>query len=269
MLIQTMRRNPWSSAQDAALLAVAMLAAFLLALEYEIVNFWDQYDTEQRRIRVEEVLVLTMLLAAGIVAFSLRRLHEERRDLELRLRTEIELRDSRALALQDALTALPNLRAFRAALEAAMTSRRPGGDALAVYLLDLNGFKRVNDEEGHAAGDAVLRAIAQRFRAAARAEDMVARIGGDEFAVVARGVRSREEAGEIGQRFVVALDSPVIVGTRSYPVGVAIGVAFDAEDRVNAEELMARADLAMYSAKAAKQSALRFFVPPTAVAKRA
>ena len=128
----------------------------------------------------------------------------------------------------------------------------------------LDGFKRVNDEEGHATGDEVLRAVALRFRAVARTDDLVARLGGDEFAVLANGVHSRDEAVDIGQRFVDALKNPVLLGNRAYAVGVAVGVAFHPEDGTTAEELMHSADLAMYGAKATKRSGLRLFSPAAA-----
>jgi diguanylate cyclase (GGDEF)-like protein len=260
-LVRTVQRHPWSSAQDATLLASAMLLGLLLALEYDIVEFWEEYNASQRRLRLAEVFVLTGLLGLGIIGFVLRRMHEERRDLEHRLRAEAEMRENRALAMLDPLTALPNRRALNEALETAIASARSGGTALAFYLLDLNGFKRVNDEHGHAAGDEVLKAVAQRLRAAARNGDLIARLGGDEFAVLAGGVGSREEAFDIGQRFVAALGNPVRVADRAYAVGVAVGVAFYPEDGVTAEELVHHADLAMYTAKAGKQSSLRFFEP--------
>ena len=263
-LTQAVQRNPWSSAQDASLLAAALVVGFLLALEYEIVTFWDQLNSDQKRVRMEEMLLLTALLGAGIFAFVLRRMHEQRRDLEQRLRTELELSENRALALQDPLTELPNRRAIKAALDASIAVARSDGKALAFYLLDLNGFKRVNDEEGHATGDAVLKAVAHRFRAVARAGDLVARLGGDEFAVLATGVESREEASDIGQRFVAALENPVMVGSQAYVLGVAIGVSFYPQDGTTVDELMHSADLAMYGAKATRRSELRFFAPATA-----
>lgn len=260
-LTQAVQRHPWSSAQDAALLAAALTVGLLLALEYDIVAFWDDFNSDQKRLRLEEMLLLTALLGAGIFAFVLRRMHEERRDMEQRLRTEFELRENRALALQDPLTELPNRRAIKAALDASIAVAASDGKALAFYLLDLNGFKRVNDEEGHATGDAVLKAVANKFRTVARAGDLVARLGGDEFAVLAAGVESRQEASDIGQRFVAALDNPVVMGSRSYALGVAIGVAFHPQDGTTADELMHRADLAMYGAKATRRSELRFFTP--------
>jgi diguanylate cyclase (GGDEF)-like protein len=129
----------------------------------------------------------------------------------------------------------------------------------AFYLLDLNGFKRVNDKHGHAVGDELLRIVAKRFRAVARKEDLVARLGGDEFAVLACDVESREKATQIGERFVAALSEEITVAGRSHPIGVAIGVALYPEDGRLADEIMHHADLAMYKAKANKPSSLTFF----------
>jgi diguanylate cyclase (GGDEF)-like protein len=256
------RQHPWSSAQDAALLSSVLLVGLLLALEYDIALFWDDLDSNQRRLRFEELLILTGLLGLGVFVFILRRMQEERGNLEARLSAEIELRESRALAMQDPLTSLPNRRAIRADLDAAI-ERESAGGALAFYLLDLNGFKRVNDEHGHASGDAVLQAVAQRFRAAARAGDTIARLGGDEFAVLAPGVSSRGEATQIGQRFVDAMADGISVGNGSFAVGVAVGVAFFPADGSTADELIHHADLAMYRAKATERSELRFFEPAT------
>lgn len=111
-LARTIRLHPWSSLQDAALLAAAMLVGLLLAFEYDFLVFWDDLTPRQRRIRLDEMFALTGLLALGIFAFILRRLHEERVDLERQLRVERDVREIRALAMQDPLTTLPNRRAI-------------------------------------------------------------------------------------------------------------------------------------------------------------
>jgi diguanylate cyclase (GGDEF)-like protein len=259
-LATAVRRHPWASALDATLLALVMLAGIVVALEYEIVAFWDTFEDRQRRIRVEEIFLLSLLLAVGLALFTVRRLGETRRDRERELSARLEALANRALAMQDPLTELPNRRALAAALETAVVHHPPDERRLhAYYLLDLNGFKRVNDEHGHAVGDELLRIVAQRFRAAARAEDLVARIGGDEFAVLARDVEGRDAASRIGERFVSALGEGIQAGSRLHPVGVAVGVALYPQDGSSAEELMHHADLAMYMAKAEKRSSLRFF----------
>ena len=257
-LVQTIHQHPRSSVQDAALLAVAMLVAILLAFEYDIVAFWGELGEHEQRIRLEEVFVLTGLLGAGIVAFVLRRLHEQRYDFENQLRVEAEMGLSRALALQDPLTELPNRRALASALDAAVARASRDGGTFAFYLLDLNGFKRVNDKHGHLVGDEVLRETARRLRAAARQGDLAARLGGDEFAVLAYRVGTRPEATEIGRRLLAALDGGIRIGDQVFGVGVAVGVALCPADATTAEEVVRRADAAMYQAKTRDGSALSF-----------
>jgi diguanylate cyclase (GGDEF)-like protein len=256
-LVRSIRGHPLASMRDIALYGAALLVSLLLAVEYEIVRFWEDYDPRQRQLRFAEVFALTGLLGLSIASFAARRLNDERRDQQRLLGAEAEIRESRVLAMQDPLTALPNRRAIIPALEEAIAGRP--GTTLAFYLLDLNGFKKVNDAYGHVTGDAVLRAVAQRFRAVARDKDLIARLGGDEFAVLACGVRSRGEAFDIGQRYIASLDAAVCVGDCAYNIGVAAGVAFYPDDGATAEEIMHRADLAMYAAKAERKSELLFF----------
>jgi diguanylate cyclase (GGDEF)-like protein len=254
-LVAVIRRHPWSSSQDAFVLALVMLAGTLLALQYDLVEFWDQYTDRERRIKVEEVFLLSVLLVGGLAVFMFRRLKEARLDME----REAHAQADRALAMQDALTELPNRRALNAALEQALASLPAAGRVHAYYVLDLNGFKQVNDRHGHAIGDELLRAVAKRFRAVARNADLVARFGGDEFGVLARDVENCDAAYEIGERFVAALDAPIVVDGRSCTVGVAVGVALYPDDGNTVDAVTQRADLAMYKAKADKRSNVQVF----------
>jgi diguanylate cyclase (GGDEF)-like protein len=238
-----------------------MTVALLVALEYDIVVFWDDLAPRQRQLRVEEIFALTILLGVGIFGFVVRRLNEQRLDVERRLIADIEAREARVLAMQDPLTGLANRRALASAVEAAIAACPSDGTSHAFFLLDLNGFKRVNDTHGHHAGDEVLRAVAQRFASVARKGDFLARLGGDEFAVLACNVAGRDQAIEIGQRFVRALQSEIAVEGRTYPIGVSIGAALYPEDGANAGQIMERADFSMYQAKASKTSSLRLWEP--------
>ena len=252
-LFGTIRRHPLTSAFDMVLLATVVAFASIFAAIFDLAEFWSDISPEERTITLEELSALGALLAIGLGIFVWRRVLEEQQDRSRWQKAEEELHEQRTLAMADPLTELPNRRGFMAALEHIVA--RHGAVAAAVYLLDLNGFKQVNDQCGHDAGDEVLRAVGQRFRAAARADDVVARLGGDEFAVLAHGVRSHVEAADIGDRFIDALKSELTVNGHTYRIGVAVGVALLPEDGLAVRELLVSADMAMYRAKNINRSA--------------
>ena len=162
-------------------------------------------------------------------------------------------------AYHDALTGLASRALFRErALEA--LQRDAGGAGVAILLLDLDGFKEVNDSLGHAAGDALLVQVAARLRAAVRDGDTVARIGGDEFGVVIESPDARADAEVVAGRIAAALQEPVRVGARELHVAVSIGLACGA-DAADVDQLVRNADLAMYRAKAAGGAGLAAYDP--------
>ncbi|GAA3160206.1 hypothetical protein GCM10010466_58830 [Planomonospora alba] len=148
-------------------------------------------------------------------------------------------------ATHDTLTRLANRDLF--AERAASVLGETGGAGVALVLVDLDDFKAVNDRLGHAVGDALLVAVADRLRGCVRQVDMVARLGGDEFAVLLRGVCATA-AGEIAEQIIQALRTPVIAGGHDLLVQASIGLADGGPD-TDANELLRRADLAMYAAK--------------------
>jgi diguanylate cyclase (GGDEF)-like protein len=149
-------------------------------------------------------------------------------------------------ALRDGLTGLANRRAFRQALEAAV---REGAPAFALYFIDLDRFKPVNDGYGHAAGDDVLEIVASRLRGVVASSDVTARIGGDEFAVIAYDVSDRGRAEAIAARLLAAIEERITVGQSSVGVSASIGVAVVAGSDRTADGALAQADAAMYAAK--------------------
>jgi len=251
--------HPQSSVQDALLLLALMLAALLLALQYDLFFFIKELSDAERKISLAESVFLSLLLTASILVFIVRRLSEQKRDLSLKVVAEVELRELTALAMQDPLTGLLNRRAFLEALTDAVKSPPANGTQNAVFLVDLDHFKRINDVHGHAAGDHVLEVVADRFRAAARPSDLVARIGGDEFAILAYNV-DQDAAQKIGDRFLASLASPIQGGKHAHKVCMSIGVALIPEDGMTQEEILRNADLAMYRAKNL-HNALAFFAP--------
>ena len=259
MLRRAIVANPHSSLQDALLIFALMTAALLLALQYNLFFFLEELSEAERKISLAEAIFLTLLLTACIFFFILRRLSDQRRDIATKAAAEVELRELTALATQDPLTGLLNRRALIAALTAA-TSRPPAnGTKNALFLIDLDHFKRVNDLHGHAAGDEVLEVVADRFRAAARPSDLVTRIGGDEFAVLAYNV-DRESARKIGERFIEGLTARIRAGGHTHQVKMSVGVALIPDDGTTPEDILRNADLAMYRAKAL-HNALMFFAP--------
>jgi diguanylate cyclase (GGDEF)-like protein len=194
------------------------------------------------------------------MAGALERAHQ--RELELRQAREQlarlgnELRGSRIgerharhRALRDDLTTLPNRACFRDRLEQALLRSDPQSPGLVVFYLDLDGFKQVNDCQGHSAGDLVLRIVAARLRGAVRAGDLVARLGGDEFACMLPSAMSRDQLGHMARKLLDAIGEPVQVASARFAVRPSIGVAVYPTDGIGADDLLAHADAAMYRAK--------------------
>ena len=154
------------------------------------------------------------------------------------------------LAYHDALTRLPNRALFRDRLEQAMRQAEREGRKVAVLMLDLDGFKQVNDNLGHAAGDRLLVEVAGRLRGCLRAADTVARLGGDEFAIVLPQVASADGAKALARRAAAALDAPVAVDGRPLRPGASIGATLFPDDAGDVDALLGNADLALYRAKA-------------------
>jgi len=155
---------------------------------------------------------------------------------------------AREEALTDTLTGLRNRRAFDALLARALQ----GGGGFALLHVDLDFFKQVNDTHGHAAGDLVLRVAARRMLSVVRAQDVIARVGGDEFVILLPGVWSAGAVGTVARRLVGALEEPVSDGALRYRVSASVGATLsrDHPDRTPGE-ILAAADRALYAAKAA------------------
>jgi diguanylate cyclase (GGDEF)-like protein len=166
---------------------------------------------------------------------------------------QAQLRDA-AFQLQrrsmyDALTGLPNRNLFFDRLEQSCATYQRQQTAFAVLMLDLDGFKAVNDSRGHATGDEVLREVGARFASVMRASGTMARIGGDEFAAILPGVATVALAHIIAEKLRKTLNLPIIVAGHAFSVGVSIGIALCPQNGTEAPLLMARADHAMYEAK--------------------
>lgn len=153
------------------------------------------------------------------------------------------------MALRDPLTGLPNRRLLEDRLHFALAAARRRQTKVVVMMIDLDGFKSVNDHFGHAAGDLVLQEVGMRLEGALRESDTVSRIGGDEFVVVLEGAIEREDIATVAEKLMARLKVPVVAGDYSFHIGCSIGVACFPADGESPERLIRQADQAMYSVK--------------------
>lgn len=219
------------------------------ALEMLLLSFAlaDRFDTMKR----EKAAAQAEALAAQRERVAA--LQEHERELENRVAERTAALAAanaqlRELALRDPLTGLANRAALYVHLDEALRRSRGRGQPICLLLVDLDGFKAVNDLYGHEAGDHLLVEVAERLRSVTRPDDLVARLGGDEFVLVAEALDLPRQAQRIGERLLSALAEPL----RSVPqaqIGASVGIAVSAGE--NLEALLRRADAAMYAAKAA------------------
>ncbi|MDX9885781.1 diguanylate cyclase domain-containing protein [Thauera sp.] len=174
------------------------------------------------------------------------------------LRTQIALqvgeleqrrRELEHLAQHDALTDLPNRALFDDRMSVALAAARRDDSQFALLFIDLDRFKPINDRLGHAAGDRVLKDVAERIRRNIRESDTAARIGGDEFVVLLRSIESHEDAARVAQKVREAIDQPFELEACSLTVSASIGLAIYPVDGLDAAALSRHADAAMYRAK--------------------
>jgi diguanylate cyclase (GGDEF)-like protein len=165
------------------------------------------------------------------------------------------------MAHHDALTDLPNRAMFRERLDEALSRLHPDQGELAVLYLDLDQFKAINDTLGHSTGDALLRAVANRLRGCLRASDVVARFGGDEFAMFRPGMSGPNEASALASYLVDAVGRPFLIEGHTLEIATSIGVAMSPGDGASCDLLLKSADMALYRAKEEGRRAFRFFEP--------
>ena len=177
-------------------------------------------------------------------------------DVTERLRAEARISH---LAKHDALTDLPNRVLFHSRLDQALKSARD--EKLAVLCLDIDDFKGVNDALGHPVGDMLLTAVAGRLRQCIRDCDTVARIGGDEFAVIQVGVSQPNDATRLAARLIETVSAPYELDGHHVVVGLSIGVAIPPVDGNDPDQLLKNADMALYRAKSDGRGVFRFFEP--------
>lgn len=199
---------------------------------------------------VEIVFSIAVLVAGGIPGW-------------LVFRKMQDIRRARAEALfladHDSLTGVANRHGLEETALGALELSRRNKSVVAVLLIDLNHFKEINDSFGHATGDRLLKAFANRLKSSVRADDVVARFGGDEFVVLQLGLAQPRGAKVLADRLIRILSAPYDIGGTSLNCGVTIGIAVAPTDADNWDQLLSRADAALYKAKDGGRNSVCFF----------
>lgn len=163
------------------------------------------------------------------------------------------------MARTDGLTGLANRTAFVDVLLQEIAAVRRGGKRFAVFYLDLDHFKDINDTLGHPVGDLLLQAVTKRLRASIREVDALARFGGDEFAVIAADIAEPTDAALLAEKLLAVMGQPFEIQGDEFRSGTSVGIALYGADASDAEAPLSRADLALYRAKSDGRGTFRFF----------
>ncbi len=198
------------------------------------------------------MVLSSLLVLTAYGCWSIPRLHNEVDQRKKAQSAALEL------AKHDPLTGLPNRRKFHDNFQCLSRSTSPG-KFRAVMMLDIDGFKPINDVYGHAFGDALLVAFAERLDALIDGDGFVARLGGDEFAIVSAEFSSKAEVAGLARRLLLKVQQTFEIDAKSVSIGTGIGIALFPEDGFSTAELLRRADIALYRAKVSGRSSFRFF----------
>jgi len=231
---------------DIIIIAIAGVAILIAEFAFELAPQVFQFALDNADWEVDNLFFMIFVLSIGFAIFSYRRVKELAVEIMARRSAELE---ATKLARHDPLTGLPNRRFFVETLREILLSTNPESRS-AVLMLDLDGFKSINDAYGHAVGDMVLVEFSQRISAIMRAGAVLVRVGGDEFAVVVPHIKSIDDPTALARRIVAAVAEPFLIGQISTSVGVGVGIAIAPSDGTDPEILVQRADRALYRTKA-------------------
>ena len=159
----------------------------------------------------------------------------------------------------DELTGVKNRVSIYKEIEESISNLQQNGGKFAVLFLDLNSFKQINDTLGHDIGDLILKETADRLKTSARSSDTVFRIGGDEFLIIARGIKDTSDVHSIARNILNAFELPAMIQGKPIDISTSIGAAISPDDTTTSEDIVKFADLAMYSAKKDKETSYRLF----------
>ncbi len=243
--------------RDGIVILAISLVTFVYAASTDLFEELHAFAAAHDDWQIDELFILFIVLSIAGLVYAIRRVRDLHNENRMRRAAE---QQAQLLALHDALTGLPNRRFFREKLFDIVPAPDEPMRRAAVLMLDLDGFKSVNDMHGHPAGDRMLIDIAGRLTALVN-DGVVARLGGDEFAIILPTIDSPAQLTAFARRVIGVVEQPVMVGdiALAVGVGVSIGIAIAPDDGSEPDELVRRADLALYRAKESGRSSIRFF----------
>ena len=153
------------------------------------------------------------------------------------------------LALTDSLTGLDNRYSLMRSLKYSLLRQRRENFSLAFFMLDLDGFKQINDSYGHPVGDALLILVAKKLKSHFRESDVIARVGGDEFSVILEDISSTESLNVLANKILAEFVEPFIIDNHKFTIGISIGIAISASCECSSEDIIKQADAALYQVK--------------------
>jgi diguanylate cyclase (GGDEF)-like protein len=241
-------------------LAIVLAVVFARAITHPL-NMLAHAATRFSSERAIEALPLQRTDEIGVLARCFDRM---RKQIQTHMSALLEHQEEMAyLAHHDPLSGLPNRMLFFRQLDQALAEAERDACALAVLFVDLDHFKEINDQLGHAMGDQVLHTVARRLRHAVRSQDMVARLGGDEFIILLGGMLDENDLPAIALKIQDSLHETMTLDGQALSVGASIGISVFPRDGGTAEELVHHADQAMYEAKTHGRNTFRCYQSPT------
>ncbi len=244
----------------------ALSASTIVVICYVLLSLVNK-DTAPLNIFIQLPLLLAAYLISGFAGYTAER---QRRMLFAQTRyMEEERAIHEKLALHDPLTELPNRNLLQERMDQSLARAKRQKDQFAVMFMDLDNFKTVNDNYGHIIGDQVLIAIANRLKKHVRGEDTVARLGGDEFVVLSENITDEQDVRIAAVRMLAEIAQPITLNLRetdtvTINITASIGISLCPRDGTTLNELVERADDAMYGVKKEGKGSFKFFDPATA-----
>jgi diguanylate cyclase (GGDEF)-like protein len=233
---------------------IVVFAALLAAGDYEVLRYIVDFDVAHEGWYVEETVITLFILGFAWMILAIQRSVLLRREIVWRKEAE---RQASLLARHDSLTGLPNRRVLIEAVSRALSAPNPT-EPFAVMLLDLDGFKRVNNAHGHTAGDNLLSQMAERLKSVVGSRSLLAHFGGYEFAIMAEAGLNDAELARTAGRIVDSISEPFGLAQLS-DIVASVGIAIAPRDASDADTVLRAAEIAMYRAKSAGRGTFRFF----------